>query len=79
MDDNDIPASGARIWPMLVYLALLAIGIPWYWPDDEFTVVFGMPAWVVVAIVVSIGASIFTAVLLHEPWPNEDQTDGNHS
>jgi hypothetical protein len=66
-------------WVCLVYLSLLAAGIPWYWPQDDITVWLGMPAWVVVAIAASLAASLFTAWLLSHPWPAEggarDETD----
>ncbi len=65
------PKTTGRVWPVAVYMGLLAIGIPWYWPHDNYSIVFGMPGWVVVAIVVSFCASLFTAWLLLEPWPGE--------
>ena len=45
-------------------IALLVAGIPWYWPDDNHAIALGMPGWVVIAIIVSFGASAFTA----SPW-----------
>ena len=59
----------------LIYLALLAIAVPWYWPADDTMVWFGAPAWVVVAVVVSLIASILTAVLMSKPWPHERDDD----
>ena len=68
-DDN----NKTRWWVGTVYLALLACAIPWYWPADDTTLVFGLPAWVAMAIAVSTLASIFTAwVLLTRPWPEAD-------
>lgn len=65
---------------MCVYLGFLLIGIPWYWPTDNHAIVFGMPGWVIVAIFVSLIASVFTAWLLWSPWPGESMnaTDGDH-
>ena len=37
-----------------VYCLLLAIGIPWYWPDDGGRVVLGLPAWVLAALLVML-------------------------
>lgn len=62
-----------RFWPALVYLAMLAVGIPWYWPANDTSVWLGMPAWVVVAILVGAAASLFTLWLLKRPWPDEAQ------
>lgn len=50
-------------WAGLAYLLLLVVGIPWYWPADDRTIWVGMPAWVVVAVVVSFITSVFTAFL----------------
>ena len=36
---------------------------------------FGMPAWVVTAIVASVATSVLTAVLLSRPWPGEEEDD----
>lgn len=61
-----------------VYFVLLAIGIPWYWDKNTTLLIAGLPAWFVIAIVVSICTSIFTAyLLLRYPWntdtvPDED-------
>ncbi len=62
-------------WPVLVYAVLLAIGIPWYWPTDNHSIVLGMPTWVVVAIAASTCASVFTAWLLAKPWPGEAEQE----
>lgn len=69
---NDPPTV---IWPVFVYVVLLAIGIPWYWPADNHSIVLGMPAWVVVAIAASTCASMFTAWLLAKPWPAEAEQE----
>lgn len=56
-------------WVSAVYLALIVIGIPWYWPEGSATMLFGLPAWFVVTIIVSFCASVFTAfLLLRYPW-----------
>ncbi len=67
------PSNPKRLvwWPAIVYLVLIVVGIPWYWPSDNHTVIFGMPAWVIVAIAASLVCSIFTASLLWSPWPSE--------
>ncbi len=59
-------------WTCLIYAALAAVGIPWYWPADDARIWLGMPAWVVVAIAASAAASAWTAVLLWRPWPGEE-------
>lgn len=67
--------SRARLTPWLVglaYVALFAIGIPWYWPRGSTTLWFGMPAWLLTAIAASAGVSLLTALALRRPWPGED-------
>ena len=59
-----------RITP-LIYVLLLTAAIPWYWPSDNHALWLGMPAWVVIAIVVSIAASCLAALILTRPWPGE--------
>lgn len=59
-----------RLLPLL-YAPLLVLGIPWYWPADDRTLVLGVPGWVAVAVVVSFAASCLTAGLLAKPWPGE--------
>ncbi len=61
-----------RAWIGLVYFFLLVLGIPWYWPADTTVIVFGLPIWVLVAILFSLATSIFTAfLLLRYSWKTE--------
>ena len=63
---------------IIVYLILILIGIPWYWPADNKLIIFGMPAWVSIAILVSILTSFFTAyILLKYQWPGENKNTDN--
>lgn len=64
----------SRIAPIL-YLLLLVVAVPWYWPAADHSIWFGVPGWVVVAIVVSACASTLTAVLLARAWPDETAGD----
>lgn len=63
-------------WRIIItYLILLGIGIPWYWPEGNTLTLFGMPAWVTIAIFVSVLASLLTAfLLLTYQWPGEEKT-----
>ena len=65
-----------RIWVFVVYFIFLIAGIPWYWPDESSLILFGLPAWVFIAILVSLLTSIFTAfLLLKYPWETEIELD----
>ncbi|MGR9091436.1 MAG: hypothetical protein ACU85U_12725 [Gammaproteobacteria bacterium] len=77
MDNGLQDSSPSAKWPALVYVLLLAIGIPWYWPADDHRIVLGMPGWVIIAIAASACASIFTAWLLAKPWPDESKPEND--
>ena len=65
-----------RVWIGVVYFFLLVLGIPWYWPNDTNVIVLGLPIWVLVAILVSLVTSIFTAfLLLRYSWKTESDLD----
>ena len=58
-----MPRQKPRYWILCVYVLFLLIGIPWYWPSDWNQLVLGVPVWVIVAVLISFLASIFTAWL----------------
>ncbi|MBC8350741.1 MAG: hypothetical protein H8E66_02060 [Planctomycetes bacterium] len=65
----------SRIWLAYGFLALVAI--PWYWrwiPGAD-SLTFGVPSWVVSAILGSAVVSCYTAWLLSHPWPEESLED----
>lgn len=65
-----------NVFALCVYLFLIAIGIPWYWPADTRLSLLGVPAWVLIAILVSFIASVFTAyLLLTESWHSNESID----
>jgi len=67
----------ALSWPLwITYLILLAVGVPWYWPEGSTTLWFGLPAWAVTAMVASAAISLLTAVALWHPWPGESDSQG---
>ncbi len=63
-----------RFAPFL-YVLLLVAAVPWYYPSDNHALLYGTPAWVVIAIVVSFAASVLTALILRRPWPGESDMD----
>ena len=48
---------------MVVYLVLLALLIPWYWPENDASQLFGFPLWALVSLGVLFATSLFTAWL----------------
>ncbi len=59
-------------WIWVVYAVLLAISIPWYWPQEVGTIVLGMPLWAAVSVLGSAAMSLFTAWLFLKRWPDEE-------
>ncbi|MDE0005464.1 MAG: hypothetical protein OXQ29_22465 [Rhodospirillaceae bacterium] len=52
-----------------VYFLLLAIGIPWYWPEDGGRIVLGLPAWVLAAVLAGLAAALYTAWCMRREHP----------
>ena len=52
---------GARWWIGAVYLVLLALVIPWYWPEGDARHVFGLPLWAIGTLLAVLATSAFTA------------------
>ena len=78
IDPPEEPSRSRVRWPVwAAYVALMVIGVPWYWPPGDQTVVLGLPAWVAVAVAASAAASVLTAWLLRNAWPAEDESHEN--
>ena len=66
-----------QYWIITVYVLLIFIGIPWYWPDNTNYIVMGFPLWALISIFVSIFTSFFTAfILLHYAWDKDKDING---
>jgi len=65
-------------WIWIVYLILLIAGVPWYWKAGDTTIVFGMRAWVLTAIIVSISVSCFTSFLWLTLWQSDEARKEDH-
>ena len=59
----------------LIYIVLLAVGVPW--SSDDKTIWFGFPAWAMVAIIVSFILSCLTAWLLQRSWSEIPEESDN--
>jgi drug/metabolite transporter (DMT)-like permease len=53
--------GGARWWFGAVYLVLLALVVPWYWPAGDTRHVHGVPIWAIVTLLAVLATSAFTA------------------
>jgi len=57
-----------RLWVAAIYLILLALAIPWYWPENDMRHIYGLPFWVISTLMILLTTSIFTAwVFLSSP------------
>jgi len=50
-----------RWWIAIVYLALAALVIPWYWPAGDARHAFGVPLWALATLAAVFATSVFTA------------------
>ena len=66
-------ARGFPGWVWAVYLLLFAASIPWYIPADApLRLWLGLPHWVVISLVATLGVAVFTVVVIRRFWPNEE-------
>jgi len=63
-------------WIWLVYLALYAVAIPWYWPDEYVgPIVLGFPLWVATTLLAILALAIWTTFVIHRFWLVDDEGD----
>ena len=46
---------------VLVYIFLLTLAIPWYWPAGDVRHLFGLPLWALATLGAVFAISVFTA------------------
>jgi len=56
---------------VIVYLGLLALVIPWYWPAGDTRHFYGLPLWVIVTLTALLATSAFTA-WVYLSWPEDE-------
>ena len=61
----------SRGWIAAVYLVLLALVIPWYWPAGDTRHLYGLPLWVVATLGALFATAAFTAWAFLS-WPDDD-------
>ena len=60
---NRSPLQNKRYLIPVVYLLLVALGIPWYLPPGLTILLFGFPLWALISLVVAFIIALFTAWL----------------
>ena len=69
-------ARGFPRWVWVVYLLLFAASIPWYIPANApLRLWLGLPHWVVISLLTTLGVAVFTVVVIARFWPNEEPPD----
>ncbi len=56
-----ISPTKPRLWVAVVYLVLLVLVIPWYWPAGDARHAFGFPLWALATLLALFVTSAFTA------------------
>lgn len=59
-----------RRWIIIVYLVLLALVIPWYWPAGDTRDAYGLPLWVIATLAALLLTSAFTSWVFLS-WPED--------
>ena len=61
----------SRRWIVIVYLGLLVLVIPWYWPAGDTRHLYGLPLWVIATLAALLVTSAFTA-WVYLSWPEDE-------
>lgn len=57
---------------LFVYLFLLLLAVPWYWPASDHRQVAGFPLWVLMTLFIAFCASLLTVWNLMSTTDEED-------
>ena len=69
-------ARGFPRWVWAVYLLLFAASVPWYIPAHApLRIWLGLPHWVLISLLATLGVAVFTAFVIGRFWPNEAPPD----
>ena len=60
-----------RRWIVIVYLGLLVLVLPWYWPAGDTRHLYGLPLWVIATLAALLVTSAFTA-WVYLSWPEDE-------
>ena len=62
-----------RWWIGLVYVLLFGASIPWYLPKGRRPQIWlGLPHWVVISLLATLGIAFFTAFIIRRYWSEEE-------
>ena len=63
MNDSPSQKRSNGMWITAIYLLLLLLIIPWYWPEHDARQLYGIPLWALLSLAVLLLTSLFTAWL----------------
>ena len=72
MAPQQFESQRSRRWMIGIYLVLLLLVVPWYWPAGDATLAFGFPVWALVTLAAVLATSAYTA------WVYLTQSDDSH-
>jgi hypothetical protein len=60
-------------WVWLVYVLLYGLSIPWYLaPGSAPSLWLGVPHWIVVSVLATLGVALFTVFVIARYWTDSD-------
>ena len=76
--DRASPRASQRFpgWIWGVYLLLFGVSVPWYIPANApLRIWLGLPHWVVISLLATLGVAVFTAFVIGRFWPDEEHPE----
>lgn len=61
-----------QVWVWVTYGILFIVTVPWYWPTESDTFVWGLPVWCLVTVIGCFVTAVFTTCLLSRAIKNND-------
>lgn len=74
MESRKVEEPCRTRWIWFVYVLLFVFSVPWYLPGNTPTLIWwGLPAWVVISLVITIGIALFTVFVIGKYWQQEEE------
>ena len=65
-----------RGWIWIVYAALYAVAIPWYWPASfRGPLVLGLPLWAAVSLLGVVALGAWTTFVISRYWVDQQEAN----
>lgn len=73
------PSAPFPRWSWVLFALLYGALIPWWWPEGDATIAFGLPRWVVTALCGGVLVAVTVNVLIHRYWHEDAAADEEES